>query len=124
MPVLPSYDSVAQMTRSGDSALMAAASALPVSNASAPASFSSVMTIFTTKPPFGGRGDSIIARSDRRPETQVVVRRVEAADDVAVDVLQPRHLHAGEHFRRASVATVQRRADDRQRRLSVCRTYG
>src|SRR5216683_1518107 len=200
MPVLPSYDSVAQITRSGDSALIAAASALPVSSASAPASFSSVIrmprsapmdrplriaslarsgpidtsttsppcaslscspssiphsspgsrttslsrasvlsdsrawvelgsgtcltvtTIFTTKPPFGGRGCSIIARSDRRPEPQVVVRSVEAADHVAVDVLQPGHLHAREHFGGAPVAAVQRRADDRQRGLPVCRT--
>src|SRR5712691_8829183 len=200
MPVLPSYDSVAQITRSGDSALIAAASALPVSSASAPASFSSVMrmprsdpmdrplriaslarsgpidtsttsppcaslscspssiphsspgsttaslsrasvlsdsrawvelgsgtcltvtTIFTTKPPFGGRGCSIIARSDRRPEPQVVVRGVETADDIAFDVLQPGHLHAREHLGGAPVATVQRRADDRQRGLPVRRT--
>src|SRR5438132_1249638 len=87
-------------------------------------SYDAVTMIFTTKPACGGRGYSIIARSDRRPDTQVIVRGVQAADDVAVDVLQPRHLHAGEHFRGTSVTAVKGRGDDGQRRLSVCRTNG
>src|SRR6266481_958678 len=50
IPVLPSYDSVAQMMRSGCSGLIAAASARAVRRTSAPASCSSVMSTPRSSP--------------------------------------------------------------------------